>query len=160
LSLLDRHSIEAAASTVSIGMLADDATLATLHYLEKQELNERDRQALERARNMLLQIAEFAGRKLVTTHILRDMTSVRTIGETFDAVATAGASSHTDIATVFSRFGTAIQAILQGTADEKEAMMVRDLFDRLSRITLERSRELVRPSNQQRYEWLRAALPS
>jgi hypothetical protein len=141
-------------------MLADDATLAALHYLEKHELHERDKQVLERARNMLLQVAEFAGRKLVSTHMLRDMTSVRTIGETFDAVAAAGSSSHTDIAAMFSRFGTAIQAILQGTADDQEASMVRDLFDRLSRITLERSRELVRPTNQQRYEWIRAALPS
>lgn len=158
--MLDRHSIEAAASTVSIGMLADDATLAAIHYLEKGELSDRDRETLERARAMLLQVAEFAGRKLVATHVLRDMTSVRTIGETFDAVASAGAGSNTDTATLFSRFGTAIQAILQGTADEKEATMVRELFDRLSRITLERSRQLVRPSNQERYEWLRAVLPS
>jgi transcriptional regulator with XRE-family HTH domain len=160
LVLLNRHSIEAAANTVSIGMLADDATLAALRYLEKHDLDDRDKQVLERARNVLLQVAEFAGRELVTTHILREMTSVRALDETFDAVAEAGASSRGDIAAVISRLGTAIQAIIQGTANDEEATMVRDLFDRLSRITLDRSRQLVRPTNQQRYEWIRAALPS
>lgn len=158
--MINRHNIEAAASTVSVGMLADDATLAALRYLEKRDLNDHDKEALERAHKVLQQVAEFAGRDLVKTHILREMSSVKALDETFEAVAEAGASSRADIAAVISQFGNAIQAILQGTANDEEAEMVRGLFDRLSRITLERSRQLVRPTNQQRYEWIRAALPS
>jgi hypothetical protein len=152
--------MEAAAGAASLGMLADDALIATLRYLEDAELSERDRAALERSLSVLETIRELGGRQVVVRAHVRDMAPVGVIDETFQAITDAREGEEEELAVTVGRLQDAIKSILAGTADKELAAKVREFFDRLGAITLARSEEVTRPAREQRDRWIREALGS
>lgn len=140
-------------------MLADDAVIAVIHFLEERELTRRDREALERAQDIFETVAALDSRHVVGAQTLRTMAPISALDETFDAVAGAGRPQG-DLLEVIQRIQATVDAILAGDAERDDALEVKGLFDRLADITLAKTEQVTRPSRHERYEWIKTALTS
>lgn len=157
--MLDRHGVEAAASAASLGMLADDALMALVHYQKGADLSTRDRQALERASEVFGAIKDLGNRQVVVRSTLRDMAPVGVLDETFQALAHArDAETREDLASGLNRFQETILNVMKGKASQESAEDLRKFLDRLGAITLARSDVLSRPGPEERGRWIREAL--
>ena len=158
--MLDRHGVEAATGAASLGMLADDALIAVVHYQKGEPLSERDRRAFERAVEVFEAIRELGTRQVVVRSTLRDMAPVGVLDETFQAITDAREGESEDLAAGLARLQEAIKDVLAGTAKGEASQRLREFLDRLGAVTLARSEEIARPGREQRGKWIREALGS
>jgi hypothetical protein len=156
--VLDRHRLEVAISNGSLGMLADDVVVAALHYLAGTMLSNRDREVLARAVDVLKAVTELDGRQVVTGPTLRTMAPLNALDETFEAVTSASASA--DLSGAITGYIETVNSILASNATPANVMELKELFERLAQLTLARSEEMVRPSRDERHEWIKKALNS
>jgi hypothetical protein len=159
--LRDRHGIEAATGAAILGMLADDALIAVVHYSEDRPLSDRDKNALSQVRDVLDAVAQLSSRSVATPTHFRSMAPLAVLDETFQAVATARTDEATgDTAVRASTLRADVDAMLNGVADASAVTRLHAFLDRMAEITLVRSEELARPGREQRAEWIRTVSPS
>ena len=155
--MLDRHRLEVAVSNGALGMLADDVVVALLHTLSGRQLEDRDRSALQRARDILAAVTQLEGREVATGSVFRTMAPLRAIEEAFETVNTA--SQTPDLSNAIAGYIKTLDGILSGGQELPEATgQLKDLFERIAEHTFTRSEEMVRPNRDERYEWIKKAL--
>jgi hypothetical protein len=153
----DRLEIEAASSSTSLGLLADDAYIAILHRIERKPASDRDRAALSNMQEVLAAVERISARSVSAPSHHRAM-APSALDETVHAVASARAPDQ-DVARTVAQMRTDIQMVLGGGNDEVALRRLRTFLDKLARITLARSEELARPSREHRPEWMTTVLP-
>ena len=150
--VLDRHRLEVAASSGSLGLLADDVLLALLRQGASESLSERDRRALTQARDILKAVIELQGQEVTSGSLLCSMAPLAALDETTDAVSTALTG---DMHDAITRYVRAIDQILEGQANESVVADLRALFERLAELTWARSDAIVHPPREQHHEWIK-----
>jgi len=154
--MLDRHRLEVAVSNGAMGMLADDVVVALLHQLAEGHLEQRDRQVLERAREILAAVTQLDGREVATGSVLRTMAPLRALDEAFETVNSA--SHGEDFKGAITAYIETLNSILAGQVKETETTQLKELFERIAQLTFARSEDLARPSRDERHEWIKKAL--
>lgn len=150
--MLDRNALEIAAGSGSLGLLADDVLIALVHELSARTLTGRDRLALERAQSLLKAVTELQQNEIVTGPLLRSMAPLNALNEAADAVSSATTG---DVSADIARHLATIDGILNGHAEPDSVSDLRQLFERLSEFTWNRSNSLVRPARDQWDQWIR-----
>jgi hypothetical protein len=150
--VLDRHRLEVAASSGSLGLLADDVLLALLRHAAHEPLSDRDRRALTQARDLLKAVVQLQGQEVASSSLLRSMAPLAALDETVDVVSTARTGGLEDAIT---QHVMAIDQILEGTASESMIADLHALFERLAELTWARSDAIVHPPREQHHEWIK-----
>lgn len=157
----DRLGIEAASGAAILGMMADDALIAVVHFDEQKPLTDRDRTALTTVKDVLAAIEQLSSRSVTAPDRLRSMAPLAVLDETFQAVSNArGEHGGEDVAIAIAQLGSDIEDVLEGNADTHAVGRLRAFLDRLADVTLARSEELARPGREHRAEWTKTASPS
>lgn len=157
----DRLGIEAASGAAILGIMADDALIAVLHFDEQKPLTDRDRTALATVKDVLAAIEQLSSRSVIAPGNLRSMAPLVVLDETFQAVANArGEHGGEDVAVAVAKLGSDIEEVLEGRADAHAVGRLRAFLDRLADVTLARSEELARPGREHRPEWTKTVSPS
>jgi len=159
--MLDRRRLEIATSNASLGMLADDVLIAIFHYLSGVGLDHPDRHSLQRALGILRAVTELDTRQVATGSILRTMAPLGALEETLVQVTNASGGADTDnLGSLISIYIAELEAVLNNTAENDQVQHIKDLFERLAESTLSQSEDVVRPSRDDRQEWINKALNS
>ena len=138
-------------------MLADDVVVALLRTLSGRQLEERDRSALQRARDILAAVTQLEGREVATGSVFLTMAPLRAIEEAFETVNSA--SQTADLSHAIAGYIETLDGILNtGQQPPDTTGQLMDLFERIAEHTFTRSEEMVRPSRDERYEWIKKAL--
>jgi hypothetical protein len=157
----DRLDIEAASGSATLGMIADDALIAVLHFDEGKPLTDRDRAALSTLKDVLAGVEQLSSRSVTAPTHLRSMAPPAVLDETFQAVASARRHQYgDDVTAAFAQLKADIEAVLGGRVDEQAALRLRAFLDRLAAVTLARSEKLARPGREHHPEWMRTVSPS
>ncbi|MGQ0433095.1 MAG: hypothetical protein ACT452_11895, partial [Microthrixaceae bacterium] len=69
----DRLGIESASSAAILGMMADDALIAVVHFDESRPLTDRDRAALSTVNDVLTAVEQLSSRSVAAPTQLRSM---------------------------------------------------------------------------------------
>lgn len=155
--LLDRHRLEVAASSGSLGLLADDVLVAIVHQQARRPLSERDRDALSRALVVLQAVTRLQGDEVVASPGLRTMAPLGALDE---AAGTVNSALTGDLSSSLARYVDSIEALLQGQADDSAVLDLRALFERLANVTMARTEAMVHPPREQHDEWIKTASTS
>ena len=150
--MIDRNAFEIAAGSGSLGLLADDVLIALVHQLAARTLTDRDRLALERAQVLLEAVTELQQNEIVMGPLLRSMAPLNALNEAADAVSSATTG---DVSAEIARHLATIADILNGHPEVSAVSDLRQLFERLSEFTWNRSNTLVRPARDQWDQWIR-----
>jgi hypothetical protein len=155
--VLDRRGLEAAATSSSIGLLADDVLLALLRQIGEQSLTERDREVLTHALELLRAFTELRREQVATGHVLRAMAPLTALDESTSALASALSG---DMASEIQKYIQTIDTILSGQANDDSVLELQAFFERLAEETLERSRSMFSSPREDISEWIRKASTS
>jgi hypothetical protein len=158
--LRDRLGIEAASGAAILGMMADDALIAVVHFAEQRPLTERDRTALETVKDMLAAVEQLSSRAVAAPSQLRSMAPLVVLDETFQAVTNARGEHGDDVVVAVAQLRSDIEQLLEERADADAVRRLRAFLDRLADVTLARSEELARPGREHRPEWTKTVSPS
>lgn len=157
----DRLGVEAASASALLGMLADSALVAVLHFKESGPVSERDREALQSVRDLLDAVAQVSSRSVSSHESRRSMAPLAALGETVQAVTSAREGpDHGNLSDAIGQLTADLEAVLNGTANDDVTARLRRFLDRLAEITLARTEELARPGRETRSEWIKTASPS
>ncbi len=155
--VLDRRGLEAAATSSSLGLLADDVLLALLRQIGQQPLTDRDRQALTQALQLLRAFTELRRDEVATGPVLRAIAPLTALDESTSALASALTG---DRESGIQRHIQTIDTILAGQADDDSVLQLQTFFERLAEETLERSRSMFSSPREDIREWIRKASTS
>ena len=154
----DRLGIEAASGAAVLGMMADDALIAVVHFDEHKPFTDRDRTALAKVRDVLAAIEQLSSRSVAAPTELRSMAPLVVLDETFQAV-TSARGQHGDDVVVVAQLRSDIEQVIEERADVDAVGRLRAFLDRLADVTLTRSEELARPGREHRAEWIKTVSP-
>lgn len=155
----DRLGIEAASGSAILGMMADDALIAVVHFAEQRSLTPRDREALASIKDLLTAVEQLSSRSVAAPSQLRSMAPLIVLGETFQAV-TSARGEHDDVVVAVAQLRSDIEDVLDDQAQADAVERLRAFLDRLANLTLTRSEELARPGREHRSEWIKTVSPS
>lgn len=154
----DRLGIEAASGAAILGMMADDALIAVVHFDEQKPLTDRDRIALVKARDVLAAIEQLSSRSVAAPSEFRSMAPLVVLDETFQAVTSARGKHGNDVIFV-AQLRSDIEQVIEERADADAVRRLRAFLNRLADVTLTRSEELARPGREHRAEWTKTVSP-
>ena len=149
--------IESVASLTELGRLADRAALA-VHRSETGAFDDDDRQALQDARALLLQLQSFAGTTVPTRVALRAMGPISALEETFGVVSRT--KNEVDVGAFVKNLIDSIDSIVNGSGTAEQIHSVAVFFDGLSAVTLDRATSIARRRPERRQRWMSEALIS
>lgn len=156
----DRLGIEAASGAAILGMMADDALIAVIHFDEQKSLTDRDRSALATVNDVLAAIEQLSSRSVAAPTQLRSMAPLVVLDETFQAVTTARGEHGDDVVVAVAQLRSDLEQVIEERADADAVGRLRAFLDRLADVTLARSEELARPGREHRAEWTKTVSPS
>ncbi|MCA1657278.1 MAG: hypothetical protein LC713_06165 [Actinobacteria bacterium] len=155
----DRLGIEAASGAAILGMMADDALIAVVHFDERRPLTDRDRNALSTVKDVLTAVEQLSSRSVATPTQLKSMAPLAGLDETFQAVTNARGEHGEDVVVAVAQLRWDIEQVLEERADADAVGRLRAFLDRLADVTLARSEALARPGREHRAEWTKTVSP-
>ena len=149
--------VESVANLTGLGRLADRAALA-VHRAETGALSDEDREALDNARALLVQLQSFAGVTVPTRIALQTMGPISVLEETFGAVSRT--NDQVDVGALVNGLIDSIDAIVAGSGTADQIHSVATFFDGLGAVTLNRTTSMARRGPERRQRWMSEALSS